>query len=324
MTTVRELRDAILAIRKRNSPPLSTLNKTQLTALLAELEGKAPAKKIETAKPAAAPAPAKKMEAPKPEPKKERQLFYGGTYGWLTDKEAKAAGLDPNNRRKGTNIYGFHPTAAPALAKKMEAAKSATPTKDLTKTALNLPYVYKKSNPKSWLKLGKKLLLSAKKYAEKHPPKPRTKAQMRETFGLEPISFTDIPYIKKLGLTSASDIIYLGGEDGSYRTDVWNNDTMIEWEWEIKTEKNREVFYPEKVVGGRIGFRWLYHTDKYSEEHDEDFEDEEFENIIRLTLEIDNDNKMKWSTHARTNYEKGDDEEVDAVVEKALKKMESK
>jgi hypothetical protein len=59
MPTVCELRESILAIRKRNSPALSTYNKAGLISLLESLQSKkapAPAKKVE--------APIKKVEAP--------------------------------------------------------------------------------------------------------------------------------------------------------------------------------------------------------------------------------------------------------------------
>ena len=53
MPSRQELTDAILAIRKRNSPPLSTLKKPELAALLAKLQGGA-----ETPKAKDMPAPA--------------------------------------------------------------------------------------------------------------------------------------------------------------------------------------------------------------------------------------------------------------------------
>ena len=71
MPSRQELTDAILAIKKRNSPPLSTLKKPELAALLAKLQGgaetpKEKEKKPETpkAKDMPAPAPAAPMAAP--------------------------------------------------------------------------------------------------------------------------------------------------------------------------------------------------------------------------------------------------------------------
>ena len=74
MVSVRELRDSILEIRKRNSPPLSTLNKSELVELLAKLRGgggggAAPEAPEAPAKPAEA--PAKPAEAPVEAPKKK-------------------------------------------------------------------------------------------------------------------------------------------------------------------------------------------------------------------------------------------------------------
>jgi hypothetical protein len=293
MTTVRELKDAILAIQKRNSPPLHTLGKAELATLLAKLQGKTaetPAKKVETLAP-----------APKVPGKNATKIAEFRESMKKKKMEAKSAPSAPAEK-------SMTPVAAP---KKTEAESN------YRKSVLHRPYIYTKFSPVPWLTFGKQLLLSAKEDSEKHPPKPRTHEQMQETFGFVDVPLDTIPILLNQ-INAGRDLgIYLGGRYGNSRTDVWNNDTKLEWDW----EKKGKLYYPEKIVSGRIGFRWLYPTDKYSEEHDEDFEDAEFEQIIRLTFEVHDSGKITFMTHARTEYERSDDAVVDAVVEKALKGM---
>ena len=84
MPSRQELTDAILAIKKRNSPPLSTLKKPELAALLAKLQGgaetpKEKEKKPETPKAKDMPAPAAAAPMAAPDEKIQKSIsdnFY--------------------------------------------------------------------------------------------------------------------------------------------------------------------------------------------------------------------------------------------------------
>ena len=134
MVSVRELRDSILEIRKRNSPPLSTLNKSELVELLAKLRGgsgggaapEAPAKPAEAPVEAPVEVPKKKFKAkkiskvdePKAEETKEERrkalTDYAAKYGEVIseaqhDKMDKERALRESGESPVSRMTGVKP-----------------------------------------------------------------------------------------------------------------------------------------------------------------------------------------------------------------------
>lgn len=172
---------------------------------------------------------------------------------------------------------------------------------------LKYPYVYGAYSPKGFLRNAVKILMSAKEFSTLNPPLPRTKNDIG--FGLVQISLDKIPY-----LANVKDYMYMSDPPGIFiqkglRTDVFF-DVVLDWDWEEKSDK---LYYPDKVMGGRIGFRWIYKGEKETIE-----KNEAFENVVRVTFEIQDDGSIKWNSHARVMYEKADDEKADEKVEKVF------
>ena len=72
----------------------------------------------------------------------------------------------------------------------------------------------------------------------------------------------------------------------------------------------------DDLIGARIGIHW---TDKGAPE---DEKGKAWWGCIRLAVSVSKDGKETWETHARTEYERADDERIDNYVEKKLKALD--
>ena len=242
--------------------------------------------------------------------------------GVPTSMIQQMSGLSPEERAEKNRAAKERMKARIAEKKARIAEKKGEPEKKEEAkerlSVINYPYIYGKNTVEPYLSWGKKLLLSAKEYSENHLPNPKTASEIKESFGLVHIGLDDVPVMKSNATFKKS--VYLGGDSGNHRTDAWNNDLYIDWDWELDEKDN--LYHPTKVMGGRVGFRWLYKTDKVELSTDnEDFMDEEFKNIIRLYFEVEENGKITWKSHARIDFENSDDKKVDDYVEKALKSL---
>jgi len=72
----------------------------------------------------------------------------------------------------------------------------------------------------------------------------------------------------------------------------------------------------DALIGARIGIHW---TEK---DAPEDEPGKAWWGCVRLALTVSKDGKETWETHARTEYERADDERIDNYVEKRLKALD--
>lgn len=72
----------------------------------------------------------------------------------------------------------------------------------------------------------------------------------------------------------------------------------------------------DALIGARIGIRWTM------KDAPEDEPGKAWWGCIRLAVTVSKDGKETWETHARTEYERADDERIDNYVEKRLKALD--
>jgi len=313
MTTVRELRDAILAIRKRNSPPLNTLSKGQLTTLLAELQGKTqatPAKKVET------PAPAPKTPASKTN--KIAELRESIKKKKMEMKSARAAPAPPAPAAPAAPAFKLSDAE---VSERMKKAQERIDKLEKQDNVFKSPWIYKKKDIQPWLKLAVQILNEAIQYSKKNPPAVRTRDDIG--MGIVYVRLQDVPvmkharsYARSLFYTKdyESSLFVKRSAEHSERTECWLDDIAVNWDWEENKKTN--TYSPKNPEDARLGFRWKYPN------IEEDFNrnSHTWENVMRVYLDIQG-GKTIYNLHARTEFERSDDSEVDRYAMRELKKL---
>jgi len=195
-------------------------------------------------------------------------------------------GLKEELKKRGLPI----PTSAP---KKEEVKQPMFRGKPLS-NGWTTPYIYKidgqRQDVAPWLSVAIVVLKKAVRYSElsKDEIKPK--------------------HIDNIGM-GLVDVSLKSGMFSGINLDVWKNDLQVDWDWE---EKEKDIWHPIRVQGARVGFAWKPTDDPTNEENNK------FENIVRVYMEIDEKGNETFKCHVRTENERSDDEIVDDYVEKRL------